>query len=148
MRSTAVLLALALLGTAPLVAQRQRDEAPPKTDRPSIVLRAAPMVAFSPARVSVRAELRGGADDFEQYYCSGVEWDWGDGTISETTTDCDPYEPGKSEIRRYYSGTHTFTTGGRFQVRFKLKQGDKVVGTGTTAVQVRGGIRDMTTPFE
>jgi hypothetical protein len=33
--------------------------------------------------------------------------------------------------------------GGRYQVRFKLKQGDKVVGSGTTTVQIRSGLRDM-----
>jgi hypothetical protein len=139
---TAALLSLTFPGGA-VMAYGSADAAPSRADRPSITLKATPLVAFSPARISVRAELKGGADDFEQYYCSSVEWEWGDGTVSETTTDCDPYEAGKSEIRRYYSGTHTFTTAGRYQVRFKLKKGDKVVGGGVTTVQVRGGIRDM-----
>src|SRR5690606_38538270 len=72
--------------------------APTKDERPEIVLRASPNLAFSPARVSLRAELRGGADDFEEYYCTTVEWIWGDGTSSEASMDCEPYEPGRSEI--------------------------------------------------
>jgi hypothetical protein len=143
MTRTAGLLTFMVLSAAVVAAQGSTEDPATRAERPSIALKAAPLVAFAPARVSVRAELKGGADDFEQYYCSSVEWEWGDGTISETTTDCEPYEPGKSEIRRYYSNTHTFTMGGRYQVRFKLKQGDKVVGSGTTTVQVRSGLRDM-----
>lgn len=118
-----------------------------KDDRPDITLRATPQMLFSPARVSVRAELKGGAVDFEDYYCATIEWVWGDGTASETSVDCDPYEPGKSEIRRYYSSSHTYTVAGRYDVRFRMKKNDKVVGFGTTVVQVRPGIRDMG-PYE
>ena len=116
---------------------------PAKEDRPDITLRASPQMLFSPARVSVRAELKGGANDFEDYYCSTIEWVWGDGTASESSVDCDPYEPGKSEIRRYYSSSHTYTVAGRYEVRFRMKKGDKVVGSGSAVVQVRPGIRDM-----
>lgn len=114
-----------------------------KDDRPDISLRASPQMLFSPARVSVRAELKGGALDFEDYYCATIEWVWGDGTASETSVDCDPYEAGKSEIRRYYSNSHTYTVAGRYDVRFRMKKNDKVVGAGTAVVQVRPGIRDM-----
>lgn len=145
---------LAVLGTVLLAAyvqagaQRAPDAAKKdKDDRPDITLRATPLMAFSPAKVSLRAELKGGASDFEEYYCSTIEWVWGDGTSSETSVDCDPYEPGKSEIRRYYSGTHVYTTAGRYDVRFRMKKNDKVVGGGQTVVQVRPGIRDMG-PFD
>ena len=114
-----------------------------KEDRPEILLRASPNLAFSPAKVSLRAELRGGADDFEEYYCTTIEWIWGDGTTSEASVDCDPYEAGKSEIRRYYSGTHTYNVAGNYDVRFRMKKNDKVVGAGRTTVQVRPGIRDL-----
>lgn len=116
---------------------------PAKEDRPEISLRATPLMAFSPARVSLRAELKGGATDFEDYYCATIEWAWGDGTSSEASVDCEPYEAGKSEIRRYYSNSHTYTTAGRYEVRFRMKKNDKVVGVGQTTVQVRPGIRDM-----
>ncbi len=117
--------------------------APTKDERPEIVLRASPNLAFSPARVSLRAELRGGADDFEEYYCTTVEWIWGDGTSSEASMDCEPYEPGRSEIRRYYTGTHVYNVAGHYDVRFRMKKNDKVVGSGRTTVQVRPGIRDL-----
>src|SRR5262245_22206983 len=68
--------------------------------KPSISLKANPPVGFSPLRVHVVAEFRGGDDDYADYYCPSIEWDWGDGTVSENSVDCDPYEAGKSEIRR------------------------------------------------
>lgn len=135
---------LLALGTAPAAQAPVQDEGDAK---PSISLRATPVIAFSPARVSVRAELKGGADDYQQFYCSTVEWEWGDGTRSESTLDCAPYVAGESEIRRFYSNSHTYAISGRFQVRFKLKQKDRVVGLATATVQVRPGIRDPTEPF-
>jgi hypothetical protein len=112
-------------------------------DRPEITLKVSPLIAFSPAKVTVRAEFRGGARDYEPFYCTTIVWDWDDGTTSENTPDCAPYEAGKSEIRRYLSNTHTFTTGGRYNVRLRMKKGDKVVGSASTLVQVRAGIRDL-----
>ena len=131
-------------------AQLAAQSAPVKSEkenRPDITIRATPQMLFSPARVSVRAELKGGENDFEDYYCSTIEWVWGDGTASESSVDCEPYEPGKSEIRRYYSKSHTYNTAGRYEVRFRMKKADKVVGFGTAVVQVRPGIRDMG-PYE
>lgn len=118
-------------------------------ERPEITVKVSPVLAFSPAKISLRAELKGGASDYEPFYCSTIEWDWGDGTSSENTMDCTPYEPGKSEIRRFYSNTHTYTVAGRYSVRFRMKKGERVVGVGAASVQVRPGIRDMTSdPME
>ncbi len=82
----------------------------PKADqnkKPSISLRANPPVGFSPLRVVVTAEIKGGANDYEDFYCASVEWEWGDDTKSESKADCDPYEAGKSEIkRRFVAGAH------------------------------------------
>jgi hypothetical protein len=128
--------------------------------KPSISLKANPPVGFAPLRVVVTAELKGGADDFQDFYCASVEWDWGDDTKSENTIDCDPYEPGKSEIKRRYVMEHTFraqTMGGvpstfdpsgsggqppsvQYRVRFTLKQKNKTVGSGQTTVEIRQGI--------
>src|SRR5690242_5108290 len=47
--------------------------------RPSLALKATPQVAFAPAKVVVRAEVKGGPDDFEDFYCAAVEWVWDDG---------------------------------------------------------------------
>jgi hypothetical protein len=127
------------------------EEAVGQNKKPSISLKANPPVGFSPLRVVVTAELRGGANDFEDFYCASVEWDWGDDTKSETKADCDPYEAGKSEIKRRYVAEHTFRSQGldpqgnqaptiQYRVRFMLKQKNKTVGSGQTTVEIRQGI--------
>ncbi len=144
---------LVAICTAALVAQdrpadRQAagkdDKSGRDDDRPEISLRVTPLIAFSPAKITVRAEFKGGATDYEPFYCTTIVWDWDDGTTSENTPDCAPYEAGSSEIRRYVSNTHTYSMAGRYNVRFRMKKGDRVVGGATTMVQVRAGIRDMT----
>jgi hypothetical protein len=118
--------------------------------KPSISIRANPPVGFSPLRVVLTAELKGGANDYEEFYCPTVEWEWGDETRSENTADCDPYEPGKSEIKRRYIMEHTFradstdisgapTSPTQVRVRFLLKQKRKVVGSGQTIIELRAG---------
>jgi hypothetical protein len=107
--------------------------------KPSINLRSTPSIAFAPARVVITAELSGGADDFQEFYCAQVEWVWGDGTKSESQDDCNPYVAGDSRIRRRYSNEHKYEFGGNYEVRFNLKQGRKTVGSGTTTVRVRDG---------
>ncbi len=101
-------------------------------------LRATPRVAFAPADVLFVGQIRGGPDDNEELYCLEIEWDWGDDTTSEQTLDCDPYEPGVSEIRRRFSVRHTYNYGGRYEVRLHLKQGNDVVISGRTRLEVRG----------
>ena len=82
--------------------------------------------------------MRGGADDYEDFYCASVEWDWDDDTRSESTPDCEPYEPGKSRIRRRFSTRHRFDYGGRYEVRFRLKKRDDAVAAARTVVELRG----------
>jgi hypothetical protein len=89
------------------------------------------------------AEVRGGADDYQDFYCPSVEWDWGDGTISENTQDCEPYEAGKSTIRRRFSAEHTYRQSGQYKVFFRLKRKDKTIGATSTSVQVRPGLREQ-----
>jgi hypothetical protein len=115
---------------------------PDKKAKPSVSLKATPVIGFSPARMVVTAELKGGADDYEEFYCATVEWDWGDDTRSESKTDCEPYEAGKSEIKRHFTVDHTYNTAGEYRVQFRLKQKNKVVGSGSADVKVRPGIRD------
>jgi hypothetical protein len=110
--------------------------------KPSISVKANPAAGFSPLRVSVAVDVKGGPDDFAEFYCPTIEWVWGDDTRTESTADCDPYEPGKSEIRRRYSVSRIFDTAGNYKIEFRLKQKDKVVGSGSTTVQVRPGLRD------
>jgi hypothetical protein len=120
-----------------LHAAGQKDS--PKNERPSLSLRVTPQTVIAPARVTGSAELRGGSSNFEEYYCVTVEWEWDDGTISQSTTDCDPYEPGKSEIRRRYTSTHAYERAGAYKVSFRLKKKDKTLAMATAVVQVTGG---------
>ncbi len=124
--------------------------------KPSISIKASPNTGFAPLRTVVTVELKGGANDFEDFYCPTVEWDI---TVSEMAPgmdtdkrmmdsravekseqklDCDPYEPGKSEIKRRFVREQVFKNGGEYNIRFNLKQKDKVVGGGRTTVRVRG----------
>ena len=135
-------LATVLTTLAPDVPADAGQRAAQDNKKPSVALRATPPVGFAPLKVRIAAELRGGADDYEDFYCATVEWDWADGTTSGTSEDCNPYEPGKSEIKRRYIRSHTFEIAGTFQVEFYLKQKDKRVLSGRTTVNVRPGLRD------
>ena len=132
---------LASLGVLAFSTPPPPAEGPQQTqqgdERPSLSLRASPSVTFSSTAILFIATLRGGSDDYEEYYCPSIEWDWDDLTTSETTYDCAPYEPGTSEIRRRYSARHTFQDSGSFEVYFKLKRRDDVVGSARTSVTVR-----------
>jgi hypothetical protein len=120
---------------APVGAQ----ETTKKPEKPKLSLRASPVMSFTPATITFTAELRDGDNDFEDYYCGAVEWDWADGTRSESSDDCEPYEAGKSEIRRRFTIQHKYNIDGVYDVKFRLKQRDKVVASATTKVTVRPG---------
>jgi hypothetical protein len=122
-------------------AQKNEKDAPPDPKRPKLTLKAQPLIAMSPARVVLTAELVGGPDDYEDYYCPTVEWDWGDGTQSASTSDCAPYEPGKSEIKRRFTVEHVFRAG-TFRVSFRLKRRDRAVALAIVNIQIRPGLRD------
>ena len=129
------------LATAPGVARAkpnpQKD--PKENPRPRIVLRAQPLVAVAPARIVLTAELVGGVNDFEEYYCPTISWEWGDDTTSESTVDCEPYEAGKSEIKRRFTVQHIFRQEGSQKVFFRLKHRNKEVGAAWVTVAVRPG---------
>lgn len=144
-------LSCALCLSAVAVAGAQKNAAkdagkdqkePPDAKRPQIKLKANPVIAVSPAKVVLTAEIVGGANDFEEYYCPTVEWDWGDGTHSESSSDCAPYEEGKSEIKRRFTVEHVFRRPDNYRVAFRLKRRDKAVGYASVQVQVRPGLPD------
>jgi hypothetical protein len=114
--------------------------------KPSLALRATPPVSFTPAKIFLLAEVKGGPDDYADLYCAAVEWDWDDDTKSESTLDCDPYEAGKSEIRRRFSIEHVYRSAGIYRVWIRLKQKDRVILAATATVQVNPGIRDPGEP--
>jgi hypothetical protein len=133
---------LAFTTAAALASAQKNDKQDPRDSdakRPKLTLKAQPVVSMSPARVVLTAELAGGANDFEDFYCATTEWDWGDGTQSEATSDCAPYESGKSEIKRRFTVEHVFRAGA-FRVQFRLKRRDKTVASAGVNIQVRPGL--------
>jgi hypothetical protein len=130
---------LAVVAATAMVAAQKNDAKEQEAKRPKVTLRIQPQVAIAPARVTLTAELIGGPDDFEEYYCAAVEWEWGDDTSSESTTDCEPYEAGKSQIKRRYTTQHQFRRAGTYKVYFHLKQKDKILGSAAATLQVQPG---------
>jgi hypothetical protein len=116
-------------------------------EKPKLSLKATPVMAMSPARIVVTADLTGGTDD--QVYCLGVEWDWGDGTRSEDSADCEPFEAGKTQVKRHFTADHTFRMeeppNGVGQqpdyrdvhIQLHLKKSGKVVVSGGTTVKIK-----------
>jgi hypothetical protein len=135
--SLLAVLVVALATGSASSAQRSGDD-----KKPSLSLRATPPVGFSPLKVRFVVDVRGGADDYADFYCPAIEWDWGDGTVSGNSEDCDPYQAGKSTIKRRYTTEHVFRQPGTFQVFFRLKQRDRVIAASSSNVQVRAGVRD------
>lgn len=134
-----------LIGSVSLLARQNstRDASDAQeAKRPKIVLRAQPSVAIAPARVVLTAELQGGADDFEEYYCPSIEWQWGDDTSSESSADCEPFEAGKSQIKRRFTVEHIFRRQGAHKVYFHMKRQGKTVGSAAVTVQIQPGGRD------
>jgi len=136
MRSLALplLLALAVWGTD---LNGSRDDKKPK-----ITVKANPAMAISPARVVASADINGGRDDNEELYCAGVEWDWGDDTHSDSSADCEPFEAGKSQIKRRFTADHVYRLAGEYRIQFRLKKRDKAVMAGSTSVRIRPGLGD------
>lgn len=138
------LLCLVLTTAIATAAQRDakngKDAKDENGKRPKLTLKAQPPITISPARVVLTAELVGGANDYEDFYCPTVAWDWGDGTTSESTLDCQPYEAGKSEIKRRFTIDHRFRGQGSRLVSIRLKRNDKVVATASVTIQVQPGV--------
>jgi hypothetical protein len=137
--TAAACLALSAASALPSQQKNEKDAKGQENQRPKLSMHAQPPVGTTPARIVLTAEMVGGANDFEEYYCPTVEWDWGDDTRSESTIDCDPYQAGKSEIKRRFTVEHVFRRPGSYKVFFRLKRRDKAVATTSANVQVRPG---------
>jgi hypothetical protein len=132
---TLILLSLAAgLALSQPMAARARDE------KPSMKLRASSAMSFTPARLVFTAELRNVTNEDAELYCPLVEWEWGDGTQSSSTTDCEPFEAGKTPIQLRYVKSHTYDVPGRFQVWLRLRRGQTTLLAASTTVTVRGGL--------
>ena len=116
---------------APLIipsnALQARDRA---NKKPSLSLKASPAVSFAPARIVVVAEVKGGANDFEEFYCPSVEWEWGDLTTSTAK------RTASRTTRQERDQEHP----GGFRIVLRLKKGTKIIATANTLVQVRAGL--------
>jgi hypothetical protein len=145
--AVAVTAACLVSASAAGMAGQSKDDKDEKVKRPSLSLKVNPAITFAPARIVVTAELRGGGPNDPELYCPEVEWDWGDGTRSEATENCDPFEPGKSEVKRRWTVEHSYDTSGSYRIVLRLKRGDKTIVSGNTTLQVRSGLRDQE-PFE
>jgi hypothetical protein len=135
--SCALAAALTILPSTHTAHGHQAD-----AEKPSLSLRATPTSGFTPLRVRLVADLRDGSDDYEELYCASVEWDWDDGTVSESSVDCDPYEAGKSEIQRRFTAEHIFRQAGRHRVRISLKRRTDVIAFSEANINVQAGIGD------
>jgi hypothetical protein len=134
----ALVLAFSALLVIPSNALLARGQGGSK--KPSLSLKASPTVSFAPARVVVVAEVKGGPEDFEEFYCPTVEWEWGDLTTSTVEADCEPYEAGKSAIKRRYTVEHRFKNPGSFKIILRLKKGNRVIASANSQIQVRAGL--------
>jgi hypothetical protein len=128
------------LSVAAAAAPDQKDK---KGKKANLSVKATPALSFSPARIVASADLTGGMDAEEELYCPEAEWDWGDGTYSSATQDCEPFEAGKSEVKRHWTSEHRYETQGNYRLQLTLKRGKKTIIAGNTTVQVRPGARDM-----
>lgn len=132
----------ALVGTLVLVITAGSTGADAERLRkPRLDLRATPRVAFSPAYVLLTAELVGG-DNVEEYYCPGLEWDWGDGGKSVRESDCPPFQPG-SEIVRRFSAEHGYRRAGDYSITVTLRRANRSLAIATARVNVRPGAGDL-----
>src|SRR3954463_2884775 len=113
-----------------------------KDKKPKINVKANPAMALSPAREGVSADMHGGPDDYEDFYCAGVEWDWGDDTRSNNSADCEPYEAGKSQFKRRFTADHVYRLAGEYRIQFGLKKKKKPIAAASTSVKIRPGLGD------
>jgi hypothetical protein len=135
-----LMLAAALAGGAHAQDKASKDKDQDK--RPQLKLTARPPIGMAPQKVVLTAEIVGGPDDAEDFYCPTLEWDWGDLTKSESSADCEPYEPGKSAIKRRITVEHVFERGSH-RVVLRLKKRDKAITQATVTVEIRPGLRDL-----
>jgi hypothetical protein len=104
--------------------------------KPRLELRATARPVLTPVPVMAVAELVGG-EDLEDFYCVGLEWDWGDGNRSFRESDCDPWEPG-AEVGRLFTARHVYHHPGVYEVRIRLRRADGDVAVARTQVRVMG----------
>jgi phage baseplate assembly protein gpV len=131
MRSLSVVLALSVLGFPGLALAGDAGS----TKRPRLDLRAGPRMIHSPS-VLVMAELVGGGEH-EDYYCPGLEWDWGDGNRSAQESDCEPFGDGTT-LERRFSARHAYRSAGDYSVTLTLRRANRTIAVARVPVAVHG----------
>ena len=116
-----------------------------KLRKPRLDLRATPRMAFSPVNVLLTAELVGG-DELEEYYCPGLEWNWGDGARSVRESDCPPFQPGSEFVRRF-SAEHGYRRAGEYEITIPLRRANNALAMASARVAVRPGLGDATAAY-
>lgn len=149
MTRAVILVVLALAGTAgdSGAGDKQKDA---KVKKPGLEIRHRPLFPSSPAEMTFTAELKGG-EDSEDFYCPAVEWEWGDdermgggmGTKSVEESDCEPYQPGATIVRRFEK-EHRFSVWGNYRVQLTLRKGSRVIARQSKMVNVKAGPSDRT----
>ncbi len=105
--------------------------------RPRLDLRATPKMSFPPVDVLVVAELKGG-DAIEDFYCPGLEWDWGDGSKSAEESDCPPFQQGV-KLERFFSARHAYGAPGNYGVKLTMRRAQRTIAVANVDVVVFGG---------
>jgi hypothetical protein len=106
-----------------------------RRQHPRLELRASPRLAFPPVNVFLTAELVGGYDT-EEYYCPGLEWDWGDGGRSVNASECEPFEEGVS-LQRRFTAEHAYRSAGVYRIRVTLHRQSRSLAKAEATVTVR-----------
>lgn len=83
---------------------------------PEVSVRAE-LVPNEPWAVTLIAEIVGGADNNEDLYCVGTEWQFGDGNGMAMMPSCLPWTP-ESTMQRYFEETYTYEGPGTYEVTF------------------------------
>ena len=101
---------------------------------PRLVLTIDPQAGLAPMR---DADLVGGADDDEEFYCPTIEWNWDDDTESASMFDCPTYQPGVTTIRRHFPVEHIFNETGDYRVSVQLIRHARLLASAEAEVSVR-----------
>jgi hypothetical protein len=104
--------------------------------KPRLEVRTSVPSRMAPVQIVAIAELVGG-EDLEEFYCTGLEWDWGDGSRSFRESDCDPFAPG-TEVDRFFSARHAYRAPGLYNVRIRLRRAGHDVALARTQVMIPG----------
>ncbi len=136
-------LALALSVVLSFAASNKSDIRDAKdAGKVTATLRANPPMAFAPARITLTAQLKNVSPSDADLYCPTVAWDWGDGTVSESSNDCEPFEPNKSEIQKSFVTQHIYKTGGEYIVKLMLKKAERIVAEASASLNISRAVNE------